>query len=338
MNNISLMIDATSPPKSWSEFCAKCGPYGIALDGFVADSSCRDLAIPAANFNHHENCDRLATRATSAQVLLAIRLGLFDCFRQDGVPTARVWVNDCDEDVCLSFFLLDHAPLAQQVLNPKLNRLVGVAEILDATAGMMPISFDLPIIRQLTWIFSPYREFRMNGGLDRRDAGEFGLVINEVCRRIEDHLFRDGKEQAPAIKYTRLGGGQGWAMIREEEPQGRQGALADGIRAFVSVRERKDGAWAYSIGRSSDHINFSVPFFLNLFNQVEASLRGVQPDELVHRWGGGSTIGGSPRVPGSLIDPSRLERIINLVIDSYRLRNWPVASEAEVSYIIDNSM
>ena len=45
---------------------------------------------------------------------MAIRQGLFRCFRDGSGPTARVYANDCDEDVCTAWFLLNNAHLAEQ--------------------------------------------------------------------------------------------------------------------------------------------------------------------------------------------------------------------------------
>lgn len=52
-------------------------PFSIALDGYVNVGPRFDHEGPRVNFNHHEEVDRLATRATCGQVLMAIRQGLF---------------------------------------------------------------------------------------------------------------------------------------------------------------------------------------------------------------------------------------------------------------------
>src|SRR5579885_1466163 len=90
---------------SWAQFKEKAPPYSIALDGFVNEGPIVDHQGPRANFNHHEGCSRLATLATCGQVLMAIRQRLFRLFDK---PTT-IYVNDCDEDVCTSWFLLKHA-------------------------------------------------------------------------------------------------------------------------------------------------------------------------------------------------------------------------------------
>ena len=78
---------------------------------------------------------------------------------------------------------------------------------------------------------------------------------------------------------------------------------ADGIKAFLSVNERKDGRWGYVIGRMSEYIKFPVLHLLDELNQAE----GAEKD----RWGGATTIGGSPRIAGSKLPPDEVTRIIN---------------------------
>ncbi len=99
--SVVLHVEPRTPPLSWEEFCQKTGPFSIALDGFVGTGPRFDENGPRANFNHHEEVSRLETRATCGQVLMAIRQGLFDCFRDEQGVQVSAYVNDCDEDVCL---------------------------------------------------------------------------------------------------------------------------------------------------------------------------------------------------------------------------------------------
>jgi hypothetical protein len=304
--DITLETRPTDPPLSWSTFCAQTPAYSIALDGYVGDGPQFDSSGPRVNFNHHENVSRLETRATCGQVLMAVRQGLFKRFRDHRGPQAHVYVNDCDEDVCTAWFLLKHGYLAEQVLNPLLNRLVSMQDLLDATAGAYPFPADLPALRELAWVFEPYRRFRHSGELDRKQAASYSAVITDVELRIQKHLTGQGNAIALDTRYTRLGGGTGWALIREEGAQARTGVFDDGIYAYVAVRERPDNRWTYTIGRMSLFIDhFRVPTLLQALNEAEGLTQNVD------RWGGGDTIGGSPRVQGSKLSPKDVERIVN---------------------------
>lgn len=305
---IKLSVDLT-PGISWEAF-TQYEPYSIALDGYVADGpKFTEENGPKANFNHHENCDRLATRATCAQVLMSIRQGLFKRFRKDGVPHVTAYVNDCDEDVCTSWFLLKNQVWAGQPLNPLLNRLVMMEDALDATAGAYPFPADLPVLGELAWIFEPYRQFRLSGamyaGTLPQRTSSYRSIIEDVTNRIERHITGNGLSVPLDTRYERIGGGEGWAMVREIGAQARTGMFADGISAYVSVRERGNGRYTYVVGRMSPFIPFNCERIYTECNKLVAADGDV--------WGGSNTIGGSPRVAGSKITPDEMIKIVESV-------------------------
>lgn len=310
---IALEMRPKDAPLAWDRFVADAPAFSVALDGYVAGPPNFDPKGPHASFNHHEGVSRLETRATCAQVLMAVRQGLFRCFRKDGAPHATVFVNDCDEDVCTAVFLLKHGWLADHAMNPLLNRLVAIEDLLDATAGAYPFPADLPALRELAWVFEPYRRVRLSGELDRKDAAVYRGVVGDVENRILRHLTGAGEEIPLDIRYERLGGGSGWAMIQEVGAQAKTGVLSDGICAYVSVRPRPEGRWTYTVGRMSLFIDyFKVPAILDALNAAEGT--AGKPD----RWGGGDTIGGSPRVAGSKLTPCEVEKIVNEVVAKAR--------------------
>jgi hypothetical protein len=303
--SVVLHMRPQDPPLSWDEFCARSPPFAVALDGYVAGGPRFDPAGPRINLNHHEEVDRFATRATCAQVLIAVRQGLFARFRDESGVRAEVFCNDCDEDVCLSWFLLSHGHLAEHAMNPRLNRLVSMEDMLDATAGAFPYPADLPALRELAWVFEPYRRCRLSGELDRKQPETYAAVVTEVEGRIARYLAGTGGSLPLDTRYERLGGGPGWAMIREVGAQARTGVFADGVRAYVAARPRPDGRWAYTVGRMSPFIPFDVPALLAALNEAEGTTGAAD------RWGGGATIGGSPRVAGSRLGPDEVARVIN---------------------------
>ena len=301
-------MNPRDPPCQWEVFKDTKPTFSIALDGYVSGPPRFSPSGPYATFNHHEGTSRLETRATCAQVLMAIRQGLFRCFRKDGQPHAIVYVNDCDEDVCAAYFLLKHGWLSDHAMNPLLNRLVAIEDLLDATAGAYPFPADLPALRELAWVFEPYRRARLSGELDRKGPATYRGVVEDVESRILRHLTGKGDEIALDTRYERLGGGSGWAMIQEVGAQAKTGVLSDGIYAYVAVRQRPDGRWTYVVGRMSLFIDyFQVPAILDALNAAEDTTG--KPD----RWGGGDTIGGSPRVAGSKLAPDEVRRIVSEV-------------------------
>ena len=304
---IEINVHPEIPGVSWEYFVNFAPMYSIALDGYVIDSPKYNHSRILANMNHHAGVDRLATRATCAQVLMAIRQGLFRTFRKNNYPYAKVYVNDCDEDVCLSVFLLNNHSLCEQTISPILNRLVTLEDTLDATAGAYPFPSDLPALRELAWVFEPYRQFRMSGQLDKKNSRAYLGVVEDVGGRISRHITGHGQEISLDTTYNRIGGGNGWVMVKEIGAQARTGMLSDGIRAYVSVRELAKGRWAYIMGRLSGFIPFDLPKIYEVCNAAE--IGGIAGDT----WGGSDTIGGSPRVGGSRISPEELTKLIDSI-------------------------
>lgn len=302
---INLIVQCKQPPQTWVEFCRKPS-FSMALDGFVKVGPRFNPNGPHVNFNHHEEVDRLATRATCAQVLMAIRQGLFSTFRDVNGARASVYVNDCDEDVCTSWFLLKNHFLVANAINPRLNRLVDMEDKLDSTAGAYPFPQDLPVLQELAWVFYPYRSFRLGGGLDRKEPVEYIQVIQEVESRIMQHITNGGNSLPVDIRYERMGGGSDWTMVKEIGSHAKTGMFSDGIRAYVAVRERPDGRYTYTVGRMSPFVNFDVMAILTKLNKVEGCTTDC--------WGGGNTIGGSPRVGGSSLSPQEVTSVVNSVL------------------------
>lgn len=303
---IELMMQPLQAPMPWAKFADEGHRLAIALDGYVVGGPRFDAGLCVANFNHHEDVDRLATRATCAQVLMAVRQGLFRTFRKGGTPHATVFANDCDEDVCTAWYILRHHAVCEPSMNPLLNRLVMMEDSLDATAGAYPFPADLPALRELAWVFEPYRQFRSSGQLAKRDARSFRGVVEDVEGRIARHVSGHGQEIPLDTRYDRIGGGKGWTMVREVGAQARTGMFADGIRAYVAVRELGDGRWTYTIGRLSTFVPFDCRRIFAVCEAEEHPGRGAGDV-----WGGSEMVGGSPRVGASRIPPSRMQEIVD---------------------------
>jgi len=312
MSGIKLVMCSQQAPITWEKFLEMEEKYAIALDGYVSGGPRFDSSGPRVNFNHHEEVDRLATRSTCGQVLMAIRQGLFKTFRNEYGPYATVLVNDCDEDVSVSWYLLKHHAVCEQAMNPLLNRLVMMEDHLDATAGAYPFPADLPVLRELAWVFEPYRQFRLNGQLDKKDPRAYTSVVEDVEGRIGRHIIGQGQEIPLDLRYERIGGGKSWTMVREIGAQARQGMFAAGIQAYVSVRQIGPDNWAYVVGRMSPFIPFDCQRIFDRMNLAEKgdALRGEAP---VGSWGGSDIIGGSPRINGSRVNPVVMEMLVHEV-------------------------
>lgn len=307
--NIRLHVEPNIPFLTWEHFKREAPPFSVALDGYVRGAPTIDPKGPWVNFNHHEGVDRLATRSTCAQVLISMRQGLFSTlFQEAGEPHVEVFVNDCDEDVCTAWTLINHQHLVAHSMNPLVNRLVAMEDHLDCTAGAYPFPADLPALRELAWIFEPYRQFRLSGQLDKRDPKAFRSVITDVGLRIIQHVTGHGKEVPIDTRYERIGGGKDWVMVKEIGAQARTGMFAEGVRSFISVRELGEGRWNYVIGKMAPFIRrdlLATSAFLNIAEGAKIPAAINHED----RWGGSNIIIGSPRVNGSVLSPDEVATI-----------------------------
>lgn len=302
---VKLMVDAQVNEMSWNEFLASKPPYSIALDGYIPECPHFDSDGPFLNLNHHEGVPRLETRSSSAQVRVHVQQGLFHRFRKGRNSHAFVWVNDCDQDVCLAWTILSDP----DVLNSEeFLRLLDIVDMRDTCGG-----FCAPPLRPddseiLAWIFEPYQLFRFSGRIAKRRSGEFRRVIEDVSGRVLAHLNGHGEHRATGMDYSIVHAGSGWIMVDESTTDARMKMHAYGHRAFVSVKQRADSNWQYSIGRSSPLIQFPILQILDELGRAESSPK--------HTWGGSELIAGCNRVFGSSLSPQKVTIIIQRVLRS----------------------
>jgi hypothetical protein len=294
---------------TWEDFCATKPSHSIALDGFV-DSAPRYCPVgPYANFDHHRDVHRLATRSTVGQILVAVGLGLFETFCCQDAPFANVYVNDCDQDICLSYWLLKNADCVRELtLEQDIARLIIGEDLLDCSAGAYPIDPNRPLARKMAWVYQRYDEARASRRRHEMSGEQIRELIESICERLT--LLSHGKAEERELigEYTILGGGENWRLISEQGTYARTKLFADGIRAFVAVRERDGETYDYSVGRMSPFIPFPLSTIFDELNEIEGCIASQD------RWGGSDTIGGSPRKKGSRLSPAEIATVINRIL------------------------
>ncbi|HLU67630.1 MAG TPA: hypothetical protein VKZ63_15210 [Kofleriaceae bacterium] len=293
------------------EFLATHPPYSIALDGYVSGEPF--LAItpqgPYRNFNHHESVDRSCTSATCEQVRRAVILGLYDLYQGKHGPRATLWVNDCDQDVCLATWILFHPHRAGE---PWVRTLAYVEDLLDMSAGGFPLPDQRDLLGEIRWVFEPYTARRPEvAGLD---ADGMAGIIHEVHQRIERFLSGQGETLPLLGDYRQLGGGHGWVLVELDHQHARQKMVEAGVKAAVELFARKGDRYVYAVWRRSEYIvDFPVAEILRALNQAE----GYEPGD-VRGWGGSENVGGSPRGTGSRLTPAQVEAVVNKVVEQTR--------------------
>lgn len=277
--------------------------YSMALDGYIPSKPYHLPDLKVINFNHHEEVDRLSTRATCSQVLISIRQGMMDLFRVNGEVVLDVFVNDCDQDVCTSWFLLKNHHLVVNSMNPLINRLVHIEDMLDTCGGTYPFHRDTPVLKEIAWVFQPYTLFRLTGGIERKSVQEYTNVIDNVCQRIMLHITGNSHTIDLDINYKVSYKSPRWSLVEEMGRDDRMAYWGEGIKAFVACRKRADGRFTYTLGKMSPFVDFNIIGILNHLNANEPG------------WGGSNTIGGSPRATGSAIKPQDMVDLINGLLD-----------------------
>ena len=293
----------------WEDFINTKPRFSIALDGYVKGPPRFLIQGPYANFNHHEGVARIATRSTCAQVYYYIRLGLLDTFQKNGKPNARVYINDVDQDVCLSYWLLKNSEKLDGLrFDNVLVQLILFEDILDASAGAYPISPDNPHIHRQAWIYAPYTRARTDGSIYGMSKNEMKDILRSVCARIDAAIDGRGGEIEVDTRYEKIGGGPGWQLIYEKGAYARTKLFSKKIRAYVSLIENRQGTYAYTIGKMSPFVMFPLERIYDALNAAE----GLSSSE--NGWGGSTIIGGSPRKTGSRLSPEKVQQVINACI------------------------
>jgi len=265
-------------------------PNSIALDGAVQGPVMGDEK-GRWSFDHHAGCSRLITEATCQQVFAALCLGLDTTNRQ-------IYINDIDGDTLVSLWLLRHPDRVQERCVRDLVRAVGVIDAYGPAGNQILTHEDQDIASAF---FT-----RLRGVLPRDVQAEydswpsfiekgFEVIESVLSDIIEDTLPRaDG--EPPGIEMIHHGDRRGvQACIARSDGFGAFAPLYDaGHRVVVLVSDAADGSYRYTVGKVSD----LVAYPLGPGNAKESLLGRLNARE--PGWGGGSSIGGSPRLEGGV--------------------------------------
>ena len=308
--SIELVV-RPGPALMREQFLATHEPYAIALDGYVFGEPWLLVTPkgPYRNFNHHETVDRSCTSATCEQARRAVVLGLYDLFRVEGQRHATLYVNDCDQDVCLATWILMNP---ERAVEPLVRVVSQIVDLLDMSAGVYPMPHERDLLGQVRWVFDPY--VRARPTLSQLKSEGVREIIRDVHLRLDQFVIGRAEILPLEGKFTRLGGGDGWVLAEVTHQTAREKMVASGVRAAVEHFGRAGERYLYTLWRRSEYVvNFPVRELLAALNVAE----GFQPVDPTG-WGGADNVGGSPRGRGSALSPSQVEAIVNEVITAAR--------------------
>jgi hypothetical protein len=300
---------------SWQEFVATTPRGSIALDGFVRGASEFNSTTLHANYNHHEDVKREATRCTAMQVDYAIKEGVLDLFRVQGAPKLHIWVNDPDQDTALAVWLLaNQERCAPYSNNPLIDALVDLEDKLDTSGGTYPRSPNDALMRKLAWIFEPYVNARQDHRIGVMKGNELANTIAAIGGRITDYVNGSGREIPLDTRLEILGTYEGWTMLKPLGFYALSQASSMGIKLYASYGgEIEPGRHKWTFGKVSSSHPLSMPDLCSYFNRLEGIFDPTQP-----QWGGGDRFAGSPRPSASSLDPDRMARVMNDYMTRWR--------------------
>ena len=292
---------------TWEEFVASTPRNSIALDGIVLGGPRFDEKTMHVNFDHHCDVNREATMSTCMQVYMAIKGGLMESFRENGLPCAHVFVNDSDQDTSMAVWLLEKYKLFEGTQSiPHINRLLDLNNKWDITGGAYPVNLDEQLVRQHCWIFEPYTDLRKSGKLAQATEGMLRDNIEAVMKRFDMLLMGQAGEKELDTRHVILYDSPAFKVVDEiGGNEARYYLYGKGMNAFVSVVARRpDGRLVYVLGRRSQYIPLPIEQLYEDLNLAENLTRASG-------WGGSTIIGGSSRELGSGLCWTEIVEIVN---------------------------
>lgn len=282
----------------------------IALDGAV-QGPCIDAVRERYSFDHHAGCVRLLTSATCRQVFDAMLMGL-------DPHGMQVLVNDLDGDTVLSLWLLTHAPRWRD--RDAVRRVRGLVECvstIDAHGPAYPV--DDPALAHTFYdgMLGPV-------GSERAAGYPSGVrqVLDAALGRL-DRWWDEGlaaRASAPRpVAGADVSDEGGWVLATLPPAGGDQ---VSGVAAWLYERghdrmiiggRSAAGGFRYLLARRSDLVGgFPLDRFYAALNRREEEARGHALGQ-GQTWGGGSSVGGGPRLD-SVLDPAAVRAVIAAVL------------------------
>jgi hypothetical protein len=296
---------------SWEDFVNNTPKASIALDGLVNGRSEIDPETQHANFDHH-GPNRFRTPATCEQVYSSLQEGLLKKFSSPKI--VRLYTNDCDQDVSLSLWLFRNHSLVENVTEhstPQAERLAELVKTegeLDRRGGINNMPRET--LENISWIFEPFNLFRSSGQYAYASPGLYNQILSETGVRIGEYVEGRGKTKELEGHVKKIIAGKFVDVVEETGPDARLllGTATD--KPIVILPRYRKEFIDYSILCTTDNSRVdSLTHLWSILNEIEPGANSV------NNWGGGNSVGGSPRMTGSKLSPEKVYEITeNMII------------------------
>lgn len=284
---------------------------GVALDGAVRGPC---LGSPENgdrwSFDHHDEVIRLITTATCEQVLAVARLGF-------SFEERAVYVNDLDGDTVLASFI---ASRGRDVYGQRLTQLVHAVGVVDthgpAGYGLLTEGERKLVDDYYDGVIYPVLTGRPGASQER--FAEWGDLLPQMHTAIGSLLAGDLYiPEKPEEPLTVLHSIHRTDMVL---------AACDGFGGFIRLYgagsqvvcltgDAAEGTRQYTIGKISD---LQPTNFRALFEDLNAAEAEKTGDPDCPKWGGGSSIGGSPRGEGGRSSVLTTDEVWEIMLRHFR--------------------
>jgi len=270
----------------------------VAVDGIVQGPAL-DTAKNRWSFDHHGDCLRLVTKAAAEQVLDARRLGLS--------KIESIYVNHIDIDSVFAGVLVGLD--LDRVLSTEVAD--AVREIGAADAHGPGYLGETRYMGTVQALFSDFndRSREVQRQFSQEEAEEWYIKLyNSVSSWLESGCTQIPSPERPEREFEITHTGQtGWVMAKSDAFVFDL-VYSQGHNKAIVYTQLPDGSYRYTVGVQSGLAGgFPVGpgtvegTILHALNQVESG------------WGGGSTIGGSPRREDGRASSLRPDTVFSIV-------------------------
>ena len=255
--------------KTWEDFISQSPKFSIALDGYVSGPTNYQIDGRRLNLNHHEGVNRLITKSTSAQVYFFIKQGMIKNFYNLENQKLSIYVNDPDQDVCLSLWLLFNYERIMKNDEPLIEKLVEIEDRLDITGGTYPFDSNSKIMKEMAWIFEPYIKSRHTNQLYTMTNDEIKILIKKVLIRIDK--YSQGKCGMVNLdtRYKLIQSDKDIYMIEEIGSYAKMEFIKNGINKAILVKKRKDENYTYTLLKTDTFVLFPLEKIYTELNKSE---------------------------------------------------------------------